>query len=86
VSDPPDLKVVPIVGAADLTAALRAIADELEEGKYGRTDQVTVIFPGASEIFQLGSVHDDQAVSDMCFNAVCALVKMANMVVLDDNS
>lgn len=62
-----------------LPTALRNIADELEAGHYGPTDQATVIFPGASEVFHVGG-RDADAGTSATLNMVCGLAKIAKGV------
>lgn len=61
--------------AAAVVRALRNIADELEAGEYGDTDEVTLVLPGASEVFHLGG-RDSEAGSSALFNCSCAITKI----------
>lgn len=66
-----------------LPEALRNIADELEAGKYGATDEATIVFPGASEIFHLGGAASDYGVSAL-LNCSCAITKITSKVIEDN--
>lgn len=70
------MKAVPITGRVSLPDALRKIAQQLEEGEFGATDEATVIFPGASEIFHIGGPDCDSPTSAV-FNMQCALTKFS---------
>ena len=70
---------------ADLPNTLRRIADELEAGDYGETDQATLIFPGASEIFHIGAPsNDDNAPLSAMFNMQCGITKITQKVIGND--
>lgn len=72
------MNVLPLHPCAHLPTALRNIADSIEAGEYGETDEATLIFPGASEIFHLGTPpSDENAATSAMFNMQCGITKMA---------
>ena len=75
------MSVVPLHPCADLPGALRAMADDLEAGVYGDTDQATIVFPGASEVFHLGTpANDPDAGASAIFNMTCGITKLTMAV------
>lgn len=72
------MNVLPLHPCAHLPTALRNIADQLDDGEYGEIDEATLIFPGASDIFHLGTPpNDDNAGISAMFNMQCGITKMA---------
>ena len=62
-----------------LSEGLRNLADKIDAGEYGPTDQATIIFPGAIEIFHLGGPSIEYGVSAL-FNCSCAITKITQKV------
>jgi hypothetical protein len=74
------LSVVPMrEPGATAADGLRRIADEIESGVWGETDEVTVVFPGASELFHLGG-RDADAGTSALLNVSCAVTKITSRV------
>lgn len=74
------LTVVPMKKKS-LPEMLREVARELEDGVYGDTDEATLIFPGAAEVFHMGGSDGDAPTSAM-FNMNCGITKFT-MAVLE---
>lgn len=68
------------VGSQPLVGMLRRMADDLEAGEYGDTDEATVVFPGASEVFHLGG-PDRSSGASAIFNCSCAIAKLTKAVI-----
>lgn len=74
------LKPGQAVGRPTVVQGLRNIAQAIEDGEYGQTDQVTVVFPGASEIHHLGGL-DSEAGASALFNCACAITRITTKVI-----
>ena len=81
-SKPDHRGVTPLHPCADLPTALRNLADNIEAGLYGGTDECTVVFPGGSEVFHMGTpANDIHAGTSAMFNMQCGIARMANAVI-----
>lgn len=79
-------EIVHLYECAHLPTALRNLAFNIEHGVYGDVDQATVLFPGAGEIFHMGTPpHDQNAGNAALANCACGVQKITKTIVEEMN-